>query len=346
LPQDQAVSSTASPTSGRAFWGVGAVGLVILLGLGAGWWWWRNSVPAGSSWQGYAEADFVKVGPTQQGVLTSVRVARGDQVTPGMPLFDQDDTSDQAARDQAARQLSQAEEQLANLQSAAKPTEIQQAVANLMDAQAARDKVEADLRRSETLLRSGSATVQTVDQQRADFRSAAAKVAGLEAALARMQAAMGRPEEIHAQAAAVEAAAAGLRMVQWRLDQRHTAAPVAAVVADVFARPGETVAAGAPVVSLLPPGNIFVRFFVPEPMLATVHRGGKVALVCDSCPAGLTATITFISPQAEFTPPIIYSEASRAKLVYQVEARPTQENGVLLNPGQPIVVRPLAAGAP
>jgi HlyD family secretion protein len=114
-------------------------------------------------------------------------------------------------------------------------------------------------------------------------------------------------------------------------------------VADVIALPGETVAAGAPVISLLPPGNILVRFFVPEPQLASVHRGDEVDLVCDACPRDLTATISFISPQAEFTPPLIYSESSRAKLVYLVEARPRPSQAALINPGQPIEVRPRAA---
>ena len=110
----------------------------------------------------------------------------------------------------------------------------------------------------------------------------------------------------------------------------------------MLARPGETIPAGGAVVSLLPPENIFVRFFVPETRLAEVHGGDKVALLCDRCTAGLAATVSFISPQAEFTPPVIYSEASRAKLVYMVEARPPREQATLINPGQPIAVRPLA----
>jgi len=97
--------------------------------------------------------------------------------------------------------------------------------------------------------------------------------------------------------------------------------------------------AGAPVVSLLPAGNILVRFFVPEPVLASLHRGDAVSFACDACPAGLAGTISFISPQAEYTPPLIYSESTKAKLVYRIEARPRPEQATLLTPGQPIVVR-------
>jgi HlyD family secretion protein len=318
--------------------------LVIGLALaGAGWWWVHARAPVLVEWQGYAEADFVKVGPTQQGLLTSVAVARGDKVASGAPLFDQDDTSDRAAIDQATRQLAQTQEQLENLLAGGKPTEIQQSQANLADARAARDKTQADLQRNEILLKlnSGAVAVQIVDQQRADLRSANAKVQGLEAALAQMRAPLGREGEIKAQSATIEAARAAVAMVQWRIDQRHVTSPVGGVVADVLARAGETIPAGGPVVSLLPAQNMFVRFFVPEPMLALVHRGDPVALTCDNCPSNLTAAISFIAPQVEYTPPVIYSEASRAKLVIMVEARLPLDQAALLNPGQPIAVRPI-----
>jgi HlyD family secretion protein len=309
---------------------------------GGGAWWWYHRPPAPLAWQGYAEADYVKVGPTQQGLLIGVSVSRGDKVAAGTPLFAQDDAPDRAAVDQAGRQLWQAQEQLANLRAGAKPTEIEQAEANLADAKATAARIEKDLQRAEQLLRNGNATVQNVDTLRAEYRSALAKVQAAEAALAQLKAPMGREREIKAQEATVAAAQAALDMAQWRLGQRKVAAPVEGVVADVLARPGETIAAGAPVVSLLPPQNIFVRFFVGEPNLASIHRGDKVGLSCDRCPSDLKADISFISPQAEYTPPLIYSESSKAKLVYLVEARPAPDKAVLINPGQPITVRPLA----
>lgn len=289
------------------------VAIAILLAAAAGGaWWWSHRQPAPIAWQGYAEADYVKVGPTQQGLLTEVSVSRGDRVEAGAPLFAQDDMQDRAAANQVARQLAQAEQQLANLRASGKPTEIQQAEANLADATATAARIQADLQRGEQLLRNGNATAQSVDQLRAEYRSAQAKVQAAQAALAQLRAPLGRDSEIKAQEAAVEAERAALAMVQWRLAQRRVAAPVGGLVADVLARAGETLAAGAPVVSLLPPPNIFVRFFVPEPDLASVHRGDKLKLICDRCPQDLVATISFISPQAEFTPPLIYSESSRA----------------------------------
>ncbi|MGO4713543.1 HlyD family secretion protein [Bradyrhizobium sp. 2TAF24] len=313
--------------------------IAIAVGLGV---WWYPRAPARIVWQGYAEADYVKVGPTQQGLLTAVNVVRGSEVEIGAPLFVQDETADRAARDQAARQLQQARDQLANLESAGKPTEIDQAEANLADARATVERTKVDLDRAQSLIRDGAVTVQTLDQRRADFRSATARVAAMEAALAQARAPMGRQGEIKAQRAAVEAAQAALEMAEWRLSQRRVCSPVRGRVADVLARPGETMAAGAPVVSLLPPGNIFVRFFVPEAYLARIHRGDAVRLNCDRCRAGISARVSFVSPQAEYTPPVIYSEESRAKLVYMIEARPQPEDALLFNPGQPVTVAPAA----
>ena len=315
---------------------VAALAVVAWLLLGRG-------EPAPEQWQGYAEADFVKIGPTQQGLLTAVHVARGDRIVKGAPLFDQDDAADRAAVDQSAKLLQQAKDQLGNLRGPDKPTEIAQAEANLRDATAARDKVQADFQRNQTLLASGAATAQIVDQERADLASAEAKIAAFQAALQQTRASLGRPDEITAQASGVEAAQAALAQARWRLAQRAVISPVAGVVADVVAEPGETLEAGAPVVSLLPPENIFIRFFVPEPSLAHVHPGDAVGLACDGCPPDLTGVVSFIAPQAEYTPPFIYSDSTRSKFVFLAEARPKREQAALFNPGQPVTVKPISA---
>ncbi len=260
--------------------------------------WFEQRAPASTAWQGYVEADYVKVSPTQQGRLTAVSVARGDTVAAGAPFFGQDDTADRAARDQAARQLAQAEDQLANLQAGGKPTEIRQALANLADTRAALVRTGADYRRGQAMLVDGGVSVQSVDLLRADYQSAAAKGHGGRGC-AHPDSRSARPRrEIKAQMAAADAAGAALEGAEWRLAQRHVTAPAAGRVADVLARPGEDIPAGTPVVSLLAPENIFVRFFVPETALATIHPGDRVALACDACPGDLSATVSFISPQA------------------------------------------------
>jgi HlyD family secretion protein len=325
----------------RLFILAGAFSLAV---IGGGAYWVLHRRTAGVAWQGYAEADYVKVGPTQQGPLTKLFVARGDVVKQGDPLYEQDDVPDRAARDQAQKQLAQAKDQLANLLNGGKPTEINQAEGNLADAEATLTRAETDFHRGEALLQSGFTTPQNVDQLRAAFLSAKAHVDVNNAALEQLHAPLGRVGEIDAQRAAVKAAQAALDMAEWRLSQRYVGAPAKGRIADVIAFPGETLGAGAPVVSLLPPENIFVRFFVPETALASIHAGEKVRFSCDGCRKDLIGTISFISPTAEYTPPLIYSDTTSAKLVFMIEARPALAQASLFNPGQPVVVRPATEG--
>jgi HlyD family secretion protein len=107
--------------------------------------------------------------------------------------------------------------------------------------------------------------------------------------------------------------------------------------------PGETAPAGRPVLSLLPPGNLKIRFFAPETILSRVHYGDTVQVSCDACPEGLSAKVTFIASSAEYTPPVIYSREERAKLVYLIEARPTEPDKFRV--GQPVSVTLLDGAA-
>jgi HlyD family secretion protein len=313
--------------------------LVIAAGAAGAGLWWLNRTPDRESWQGYVEAEYVRISPTLTGRIVGVAVARGGHVAEGAPLFTQDDADDHAARDAAAGRLAEAAAWLANLETASRDTEIAQARADVADLAATRDRVARDLARNEELLRSGAASRQTVDQQRAELTSAIARGQAASAKLEQMQSPTGRQYEIAAQSAMVAQARAALAQAEWQLSQRHVFAPVAALVADTFARAGETINAGVPVVSLLPPQNVLVRFFVPETELATVHVGDRMAIGCDGCTPGLAATVSFIAPQPEYTPPVIYSESNREKLVFLIEAHPAPDQAVLLKPGQPVDVR-------
>jgi HlyD family secretion protein len=313
--------------------------VVLATAAGAAGWWWLSRSAGANAWQGYVDAEYVRVSPTLTGRVTSIAVARGDQVSAGALLFTQDDADDVAARDAAAGKLAEAQARLANLETRSRDTEIAQGKADLADLVATRDRITRDLARNEELLRTGAASRQTVDQQRADLASATARVEAATAKLAQMQSPTGREYEIAAQRAMVAQAQAGLAQAEWRVSQRRITAPASALVNDTYARPGETINAGVPVVSLLPPQNILVRFFVPETELATLHVGDPLAIGCDACATGLTATVTFIATQPEYTPPVIYSETNREKLVYLIEAHPPPDQAVQLKPGQPVDVR-------
>jgi HlyD family secretion protein len=129
---------------------------------------------------------------------------------------------------------------------------------------------------------------------------------------------------------------ARLNAAKTRLDRRRLYSPVTGTVHQIYYRPGETVPASKPIMALLPPGNIKVRFFVPEAMLPRIAIGDKVEVGCDGCGAPVEARISFISRNVEFTPPVIYSLDERHKLVYLVEARAdTVDN---LRVGQPVDV--------
>jgi len=304
---------------------------------------WRlgQSAPA-VAWQGYVDADYVRVGPTLQGQLIKLSVQRGQEVAAGEPLFEQDPVNDQGARDEAVARLAEAEARLANLQTPSRTTEVEQAEGELVDMRAARDRMRRECDRSKALVGTGAVSRQRLDQDCADAVSTAARVDSAEAKLAQFRSPTGRAPEISAAEAVVAESRAQLVQAEWRLAQRRATAPTAARVADVYARPGETMAAGAPVVSLLPPGNILIRFFVPEIALPGLAVGQTVAVSCDSCPRGLAASLSFIAPEAEYTPPVIYSESTRDKLVYLIEAHPHADALRWLNPGQPVTVRQAA----
>ena len=186
------------------------------------------------------------------------------------------------------------------------------------------------------------------DLQRADLAVAEAALTNAKQAFERAQqllrTASGTQREFDTTQAVFRQAEAQLGAARTRLDRRKLASPVSGVIQQIYFRPGETVPASRPIMALLPPGNIKVRFFVPEPMLARIAIGDEVRVTCDGCAKNITAPITFISRNAEFTPPVIYSLEERAKLVYLVEARPAQTE--MLRVGQPVSVEMTLREAP
>ena len=131
-------------------------------------------------------------------------------------------------------------------------------------------------------------------------------------------------------------AKANLDWAQTRRDRRRGVSPSDGIVQQIYFRPGETAPPGRAVLSLLPPGNLKIRFFTPETLLASIHYGDTVQVSCDGCARDITAKVTFIASSAEYTPPVIYSREERAKLVYLIEARTADPDK--LRVGQPVTV--------
>jgi HlyD family secretion protein len=294
-----------------------------------------------SAWQGYAEGEFVLVAAPSAGLLEKRFVERGAQVEAGAPLFALEQENEKAARLEAQQRVGNSQAKLANLETGRRSQEIEAIRAQLRQAEAARTLSAEQLAQQERLYATKFVSKAAFDAVRTAHQRDVAQVAEVTAQLANARQSIGREQEIAAAQADVQAQRAVLAQSDWRLAQRAVQAPARALVQDTFYSEGEWVAAGSPVVSLLPPTALKLRFFVPETALARVAAGTSVQVACDGCGAAIKARITFVSRQAEYTPPVIYSREQRSHLVYMVEARPqAAADAARLHPGQPVDVTP------
>lgn len=291
-----------------------------------------------ASYQGYVEGEFVYLASSQSGHLEHLAVARGQQAEGGTPLFTLEAVDEKAEQRQARQQLSAAEAQLADLETGKRAPELAVIRAQLRQAQAAAQKSSQQRERDEAQYRSGGISREQLETTLAQASTDAAHVSELESQLdvARLP---GRDQQLKAQYNQVQAARAALAQADWKVDQKSVSAPRAGLVYDTMYREGEWVAAGNPVVRMLPPENIKVRFFVPETVLGSLAIGRTVSLHCDGCATEVPAAITYVSSEAEYTPPVIYSNDTRGKLIYMIEAHPRPQDAVKLHPGQPLAVR-------
>ncbi len=304
--------------------------LLVLLLTGCG-----KSEPA--QLQGYVEGEFVYIASPLPGTVT-LQVSRGSTVKRGDPLFALESVAERSSRDEAGRRLAQARAALEDARKGLRPTELDSLTAQLRQARAAFALAETELGRQERLFRSGSVSAQDLDRARSARDQQQQLSARLEADLrtARLGA---RSDQVTAARANVRALEAVLARAEWELSQKSRLAPEDALVYDTLYRSGEWVAAGRPVVSLLPAGYVKVRFFVPEKLVATLHPGDPLTVSVDGVKEPFHGTVSFISPRAEYTPPVIYSRESRAKLVFLVEATFPPSESSRLHPGQPVDVR-------
>jgi len=293
--------------------------------------------PASTALQGYVEGEYVRVAAPFAGTLVRLDVERGREVQAGAPLFALEAENENAARREAEEDLKRSQAQLEDLRKGKRLTEIDAVRAQLAQAEAAALLSAKEYARQLDLVSKGFVSQQAADAARAARDRDHNRVVEMQNMLATTSAGA-RPDEIRAAVAQAEASREALAQADWKLRQKSVATAVAGTVTDTLFVRGEFVPAGAPVVTLLPPANVKVRFFVPEPRLGSLKVGQRVALACDGCPAPLTASVSFIAPQAEFTPPVIYSKDNRAKLVFLVEARPAAADAVKLHPGQPVDV--------
>jgi HlyD family secretion protein len=289
--------------------------------------------------QGYVEGEFVHVASPFAGALETLAVRRGTQVRAGDALFALERVAEKAARDEAERRLGQARANLEDARKGKRPTEVESIKAQLKQAQAALRLSTREVARQEGLMVVPGAAVELeVDRARAARDQDRQRVAQLQADL--HTALLGsRVDQVIAAEAEVRAREAALAKAEWELGQKRQQAPKSGLVFDTLYREGEWVPAGRPVVVLLPPENIKVRAFVQEKRIGTIHPGDDAHVAVDGVTRPFSGKISYISPRAEYTPPVIYSQESRDKLVFLVEVVFDPAAAADLNPGQPVDVQ-------
>lgn len=293
-------------------------------------------------YQGYVEAEYVHVASPVAGALAELRIQRGQQVQAGAPLFSLEQDYERAALSVATHSLRQAADKLANLQKGQRPTELIAIRAKLGQADTALKLAQAEFTRRQKLYEARTISTEEMDKARTEYELKVHQVR--EAAANLSTAGLGaRTDEISAAQAEMEAAKARLEQAAWTLNQKSQAAPAAALVFDTLYSQGEWVPAGKPIAVLLPPGNIKVRFFVPEETVGRLNIGQEAQVSFDggkeSGKGSVPARLSYISQQAEYTPPVLFSSQNRAKLVFLVEATPAPGAATALHPGQPVDIR-------
>jgi HlyD family secretion protein len=289
--------------------------------------------------QGYVEGEFVYVASAQAGTLETLSVSRGDQVKAGDPLFALEAAPEKQSFEESQRRLAEARASLADSRKGKRETEIQSLEAQVRLAKAALAFSQSELDRQEALSRvPGAGAAGDLDKARGNRDQDAARLAQTESDLATAKLGS-RQDAVAALEANTKALEAQGARAEWELGQKRRAAPQAGEVFDTLYRAGEWVASGRPVVALLPPQNIKVRAFVPEAVVAKLHLKDPLTVNVDGMTNPVPGTISFISPQAEYTPPVIYSNESRDKLVFMIEAVFEPKLAALLHPGQPVDVQ-------
>ena len=288
--------------------------------------------PAAPLAVGYVEGEFVRLAPIELATVQSILVRRGDRVEAGQPVAEMESADAAIAVAQAEAALAQARAQLADLRLGKRPEEIAVLEAMVRSARAQAEESRRVLARADDLLKRGIAPQAQYDEASTAVEVAEAQINQAEAnlAVARLPA---RAEAIRAAETQVSQAEQAVRQAKWRLAERTVEAPATGRVDDVIRHAGDIAGPSAPVIAMLPDGAVKLTLFIPEPAFSSVAVGSLLEVRCDGCAAGLRARVSYVSPDPEFTPPVIYSLENRQKLVYLVEAHPLAD-ATVLQPGQ------------
>lgn len=315
--------------------------LIVLALLAAGIAAWLAFGPAEEPprWLGYVEGEALYVAAPVSGTLASRPVVRGGRVAAGQTLFALDPRTADAETARATADVQQAQAQLADLadrRERAPEIAVSRAAEAAARAQLAR--ADNDFARIAALAARGFASRTQLDAARQARDVAAAQVRQAQAQQQAGGLSVGRAGQQAAARAGLAGAQAGLAAQQRRRQEIAPVAPSAGMIEQTFYDAGEWVPANQPVLALLPDDKRKIRFYVPQDRIAQVRPGMTVRFSCDGCGTERQAVVRYVAPRAEFTPPVIYSERARAKLVFMVEA--SLPPGRLLPAGLPVAVVP------
>ncbi|MDD2829259.1 MAG: HlyD family efflux transporter periplasmic adaptor subunit [Sulfuricurvum sp.] len=289
------------------------------------------------TYQGYAEGEYVNISSTQSGKLEKLFVKRGDTISKNTNLFLLDHANESLAFEQASSELAIAQATLDDYQKGSRPEEIHVLEAQLTQAKAASENASLQLAQNTRLYNSNAISKVEFDTTTALSLSTAAKVKELQNTLTVAKLSK-RNDQIIAQKNRLKQLQAALDLAQWRVTEKALKSPKGALVFDTLYREGEFVPVGGIIVRLLPPENIKIRFFVPQAIIEKLAIHQPITITSRADHKKIPARITYISPEAEYTPPIIYSNETKDKLIYMIEAYPDRQYAALLHPGQPVEV--------
>ncbi|HTO79435.1 MAG TPA: HlyD family efflux transporter periplasmic adaptor subunit [Methylocystis sp.] len=316
--------------------------VAILIAAFVAWQVWRSAPRDEGAFLGYVEGDLRYIGPIEGERIKSVAVEVGDKVAASAPLFAMETPVLDQQRKEVAARIAQMEAQLQNLQAALnRPQQVAVLEAAVTRAEAAQKLSRLTYDRQKILYTKGDVPKSTLDSAE---MALSRDEASLTEAKRQVTAALltGRSQEIEGAEAALRQARSQLAQLDIRITRQSVVAPAGGSIEDVFFRAGEMVNAGQPVLSLLPPEGRKTRFYVPQDMLAQFRMGQRVRIFCDGCQEPLYAQVFYISSQEEYTPPVIFSDVEREKLVFKIEAR-MEGAAINLPLGLPLRVRLEAA---
>ncbi|MFA6102038.1 MAG: HlyD family efflux transporter periplasmic adaptor subunit [Victivallaceae bacterium] len=293
--------------------------------------------------QGYVEADMVYISPVLGGRLEKIYIDRGDFVKKDARLFDLDSTEYAAAVAESEANLRKTQDDLNDLLKGVRPEEIKALKAKISKLEAICELAKIVHDRNTLLLAKDAIATKEHDTSRLlqiqnkwelEESKRNLEIAQLPA----------REDRIMSAKEAVKAAENALAGAKWRLEQRFVKAEQDAFVFDTLMRRGEYAAAGTPVLMLIPPTNMKVRFFVTYPDVQKIHAADKIVFYPDGGQERYQAKVSNISLKPEYTPPVIYSRDSNSKLIFMIEADVDPQCAFKVNPGMPVTVKLLNAG--